>query len=578
MCGIAVILPGSAVEAEPARLDRMVDALRHRGPDAQAALPLDGCLLGHTRLSVIDPAGGAQPMSDDTARFSLVFNGEIYNYPALRRELEGLGERLRTASDTEVLLLACRRFGAAVLPRLNGQFAFAVWDARDRTLFVARDRFGEKPLFRASTAHGGLVVASEVGAVLASGLVRPRIDPLSVDAYLGLYYVPPDRTIYENIHPLPPAHAATWRDGVWTTWRYWSPRYDRHDVAPEEAAGEVRERVGRAVRRQMAADVPVGAFLSGGLDSSTIVAEMSRHASSGVKTFSVGFGDLIDELPFARDVARACGTEHHELQMDIDVAAMLCRMTEVYDEPFGDSSNVPTFLVAEHARRSVKVVLSGDGGDEIFGGYDWYAPLLDAPHAPGDWWERHVAGATPAMSSRAALWGGRGQPAAGELLRERYRPAAHVREMNRATHFDVACYLPGDILVKVDRAAMAHGLETRSPFLDVELAEFVLGLPWRKRFGEGLKSLLKAACAHLWPESVRGRKKQGFGAPVRAWLQLPAVRELWDRVTQADAPLCALLPGLPAAAAAGLRPQRQWTLLCLGLWLERRKECLWNLS
>jgi asparagine synthase (glutamine-hydrolysing) len=262
----------------------------------------------------------------------------------------------------------------------------------------------------------------------------------------------------------------------------------------------------------------------------------------------------------------------------------------VYDEPFADSSNVPTYLVSEFARRGVKVVLSGDGGDELFGGYSWYAPLLAGfdsrePPEPAetDWWERHVGSATHLFADRAALWGVGNQPAAGEAIRQGYKPGGDWRAMDRATHFDLACYLPGDILAKVDRAAMAHGLETRCPFLDVDLAEFVLGLPWQLRFkggGASLKWLLREACGDLWPPSLRTRPKQGFGAPVRHWLQRPDVQALWQRVTRPGGPLVALLPGAADAnILEPLRPQRRWTLLCLGLWLEGqgRSQCLRNL-
>jgi asparagine synthase (glutamine-hydrolysing) len=422
--------------------------------------------------------------------------------------------------------------------------------------------------------------------------------------------VPPDRTIYENVHVLPPAHSAVLRaDARPEPWRYWEPRYSCHDgIDGDEAVAQVRTLLERAVGRQTVADVPVGAFLSGGLDSTTIVGLMSAGLAEPVKTFSVGFEDLIDELPFARDVAAAYRTDHHELQMSIDVAAMLGRMTDVYDEPFGDSSNIPTFLVSEYARRSVKVVLSGDGGDEIFGGYDWYRTLLGAAEgATGtEVWERHVATSTGALSDRAPLWGRHAAPAAGFALRGSHPAPPGSAGMDGASAFDVSCYLPGDILCKVDRAAMAHGLETRSPFLDVDLAEFVLGLPWQLRFADPtgsaslpasrghaaqsapgsagappsraapLKYLLRAACQDLWPDSVRSRGKQGFGAPVRHWLQQPEVAALWDRATRDDAPLTFLLPGL-RSVAPDLRPQRRWTLLCLGLWLERNPACLANL-
>ena len=583
MCGIAVILPGGAVDAPPFAIERMVAALHHRGPDEQVCVRLGGCHLGHTRLSVIDPANGRQPMSDSSGRYWIVFNGEIYNHADLRQDLEREGARFRTRCDTEVLLHAYLRHGRGVLPKLNGQFAFAVWDAAERSLFLARDRFGEKPLYWARTPAGHVLLASEIKAILATGLLRPRLDRLSVDAYLGLFYVPPDRSVYENVYALPPAHAATFRDNrSFERWRYWQPPFGRHaDVAEPEAVERVRQLLAAAVRRQTVADVPVGAFLSGGLDSSTIVGLMSGEATEPqpVRTFAVGFGDMINELPFARDVATRYRTEHHELQADVDVEAMLDWMLDVYDEPFADSSNIPTYLVAAHARRHVKVVLSGDGGDEIFGGYDWYRPLVEGQsnaNQSADWWERHVGGATAALTGREALWGAGRQPPTAEVVRETYCPGGDVRGVDRASHFDAACYLPGDILVKVDRAAMAHGLETRSPFLDVDLAEFVLGLPWRMRFRDGaVKHLLRRACGDLWPESVRRRGKQGFGAPVRHWITRPAVAALWRRVTRPSSALCALLPGVPATVAAGgIRPQRQWTLLCLGLWLERRDSCL----
>lgn len=580
MCGIAVILPGGELDAPPFTIERMTAALRHRGPDAQEVTRLPGCQLGHARLSVIDPVGGAQPMTDPTGRFTIVFNGEIYNHCELRRDLERAGVTFRTRSDTEVLLLGYARWGRSVLSRLNGQFAFAVWDATQQQLFTARDRFGEKPLYWARTPAGHVLLASEVKSIFASGLLRPRLDLTSVDAYLGLYYVPPDRCIYDNVHPLPPAHAAVWHsDGRCERWRYWAPRYSCHAVDERDAVPEIRRLLTRAIERQTAADVAVGAFLSGGLDSTTVVALMSRVAT-GVKTFAVGFQDLIDELPFARDAASSYQTDHHELQTDIDAAAMLSRMAEVYDEPFGDSSNIPTFLVSDYARRHVKVVLSGDGGDEIFGGYDGYRGLL--PGADGatasEVWERHLASSTGVLHDRAQLWGSRPPPAASFALRGSHGAPAGATGMDGATSFDVSCYLPGDILTKVDRAAMAHGLETRCPFLDVDLAEFVLGIPWQTRFGRGrLKHLLREACQDLWPPSIRTRGKQGFGAPVRHWLQLPQVDSLWQRVTASASPLVTLLPGLPSVRD-DLRPQRRWTLLCLGLWLERNSACLASLS
>jgi asparagine synthase (glutamine-hydrolysing) len=574
MCGIAVILPNSAMRASPFAIERMTQALAHRGPDAQAVTRLDHCHLGHTRLSVIDLATGQQPMPDPTGRYTIVFNGEIYNYRTLRRELERLGHAFVTTSDTEVLLHACIEFRSAAPSRLNGQFAFAFWDAHERAMLVARDRFGEKPLYWATTPGGDWLAASEIKAILASELIEPRIDPLAVDAYLGLHYVPPDRTIYSNIYALRPGHVGTWSDGRFESAPYWQPTIGGNRIDADEAVTEIARLIDQAVHRQMIADVPVGAFLSGGLDSSTIVALMTRHSSSPVRTFSVGFGNLIDELPFARDVADMYATEHHELQMNIDVPQMLRRMMDVYDEPFADSSNIPSFLIAQHARRHLKVVLSGDGGDELFGGYEWYRPLCDQP--ADDCLDQHLARSTHASADRSALWGGH-QPRSRDMIAARYRPADSVRGIDRAVAFDCACYLPGDILVKVDRAAMAHGLETRAPFLDVDLAEFVLNLPAKLRFRNGpIKNLLRRASGDLWPASVRTRSKQGFGAPVRAWLELPDVAAMWNEAIRADGPLNALLPGLHRIVD-DLRPQRKWTLLCLAQWLEARTPCLASL-
>jgi asparagine synthase (glutamine-hydrolysing) len=627
MCGIAAIIADDSVPIPDGAIERMVASLAHRGPDCSTSVRLPGCHLGHTRLSVIDLAGGAQPMSDPAQRYDVVFNGEIYNFRELRRELEGRSVAFRTQSDTEVLLLGYREFGESVVERLNGQFAFAIWDRQTRRLFAARDRLGEKPLFWAKSPAGQLLIASEIRAILAAGLVVPELDSTSVDAFLTLLYVPPDRTIYSNIETLRPGHAMLWERGRRCEWAYWQPRLSTHSVDAVEAVRHVRQLLERAVQRQMVADVPVGAFLSGGLDSSTIVALMSRHTTSPIKTLSVGFADLINELPFAKAVAEAYRTEHIELQMEIPVAEYLERMAEVYDEPFGDSSNIPTYLISEFARRQVKVVLAGDGGDELFGGYSWYEPLLLQAHLPtsaaaffqarwqaklagvlqrlgapvGGWraqaaaaykgirakrrfpdlWQRHLAALrVDAPPSRRQLWQRTQTLSAEDALAQRYEPPPDVQGIDRAVDFDLRCYLAGDIFVKVDRAAMAHGLETRSPFMDVDLVEFVLSLPSHVRFDGGqLKCLLRRSCEDLWPASVRTRSKQGFGAPLQAWLQQPNVASLARRVFRPGTPLTGLLPGAAQAFRKARRnPQSIWNLLCLGLWLEKHPTCLQRLS
>jgi asparagine synthase (glutamine-hydrolysing) len=601
MCGIvAVVGPGAA---RPEMLPGMVDTLEHRGPDARGVKSVDGCALGHARLSIIDLSSGAQPMSDAAERYWIVYNGELYNFPELRAELERSGRTFRTHSDTEVILAAFDEWGRECLDRFRGMFSFALWDTRERTLFAARDLFGEKPLYYARKGDGTLVIASEIRAILASGLIEASLDLQSVDAFLAYGYVPPERTIYRGIATLPPAHHLEWREGRERIAAYWEPAIGHRRIALEEAAEELRHLTARAVERQMIADVPLGAFLSGGLDSSTIVALMQMQSSRPVKTFSVGFGTMINELPYAEAVARRYGTEHHAIDLgDVDAAALIAKMAAVYDEPFADTSHIPTFLVSQYARRFVTVVLSGDGGDELFGGYGWYgllqrsqaihfatpqwlllrgaskalrdrwSGLRDRSQAAGlaarwdDVWTRDLMVHTVMRPPlRRRLWG-ENAPAAYEP--SRYKPGDAVEGLDRAFDFDVRFYLPGDILTKVDRAAMANSLETRAPFLDRDVAEFALSLPAQLKVANGQsKRVLRAAFEELWPDEIRRRGKQGFGSPIARWMAEPAMRELIERVSAPASPLRRLLPG---ASGDDFRRSdyASWILLTLGLWLD----------
>lgn len=546
-------------------------------------------------------------MTEETGRYSIVFNGEIFNHVELRAALEKKGWRFRTKSDTEVLLRAYQEYGEDVPNHLNGQFAFAVWDGEEGKLFAARDRMGEKPFYWAVGKHGEMVFASELKSILASGLVEPRLDRVSCQAYLVLQYVPPQRTIYTGISTLRPAHACAWRHGHVREWRYWRPGYSGGEAGDEaDVVEQCGSLIRQAVKRQMVADVPVGAFLSGGRDSGTIVALMSGLSTEPVRTFSVGFGSAISELPAARTMAARYGTCHSDIEMDIAVGDVLEDMATVYDEPFGDSSNIPTHLMCRFARQDVKVVLSGDGGDEVFGGYDWYPYFLS--ESPGKTGSASLLGLS-VVKHCLRLLAKMGLPCGGrrDSAIERYARAAigrrssdcvdrhlswvtvtgdrdldtEVREairqsctlpvasecMDRITDFDVNCYLPGDILVKVYRAAMANGLEVRAPFLDVDLVEFVIGLPWRLRFRNGeLKYLLKRACGDLWTEPVRRGRKQGFGAPIRSWLMREDVRRHCERVLGKTSWLSESFPGCCKPAA---NPQHRWNALCLGLWQEK---------
>ena len=606
MCGISAIVYRK-VNPPAGTIERMTARLAHRGPDAGGVKILPGCHLGHARLSVIDLETGAQPMTDTGGRYWTTFNGEIYNYRELRRELEAKGYCFVTRSDTEVVLLAYVAWGRDCLDRFRGMFAFALWDTLERRLFAARDPFGEKPLYFATALDDSLLLASEIKAIIAAGILAPRLDRGSVDAFLMLGYIPPDRTIFENVSVVPPGHYLEWRDGRVDISRHWTPRFDTKKIALEDAGERLRELLAQAVRRQMVSDVPVGAFLSGGLDSSTIVAVMQQQSLRPVKTFSVGFGDRINELPYARAVADLYRTEHHEVELGSPpVAGLLEQMADVYDEPFSDSSGIPTYLLCEFARRHVKVVLSGDGGDELFGGYWWYPVLAMSEKVPrsltawvilriasglfgrrlallnlyadaiglaarrDDMWSRDVMVQTFFKEpERRKLWGKCSAEVPLFSPGEYYRPAEGASGLNACFSFDIAAFLPGDILVKVDRAAMAHGLEVRVPFLDRDLAEFALSLPARLKVDrDRTKILLRDACGRYWPPALHTRGKQGFGAPCIEWLGQKDMQALALRVFAIGSPLRRLLPGVKKEQASDLS-YRTWILLTLGLWLER---------
>jgi asparagine synthase (glutamine-hydrolysing) len=629
MCGIGGILDETGGATSPHTLAAMAASLAHRGPDGQGVWRSPEGRLGlvSTRLAVIDPQGGRQPLHSPDGRYALVFNGEIYNHRELRAELAGLGHHFQTSSDTEVLLHACMQWGDEALPRLRGMFAFALYDATTRELLLARDRVGIKPLYYAPTA-GGLVFGSELKALLCTG-IRRRLNPAALLDFLVLGYAVAPATFFADALELPPACLLRASDGGIKVRRWWSWRRQPQSWSLARSLEETEAALSRSLQEHLVSDVPVGAFLSGGIDSSLLVALLVRNLGVELQTFNVAFREpAYDESPYARQVAHALGLRHHEIVVDLgkpdlELAETVLRQ---FDQPFGDSSAIPTYLVCREIRRSVKVALGGDGGDEMFGGYRrfWYA---DVAHALGRLprWSlstaRHAAEAlhdsAPGLLRqsqrllRAAAAGGGERlmvlssynaPAelativAPPVLRAagEHRPAfgrngdtpqrGDGRDFIDAT---VRYVLPGDYLRKIDLMSNAHGLEVRVPYLGEHVLECAARLPRKHLYSaRENKRLLRRLAARCLPLAVAQRPKVGFGIPLDTWLGREGRRAVAAMLLAPDARIRALL--LPAAMDPLVRSfaeqrwdkardsrfnvyQRVYFLWSLELWLQQWK-------
>ncbi len=557
MCGIfGFFAADSCSRADKDLLGRMGASIFHRGPDGGGEY-LDGPLgMGMRRLSIIDLSTGDQPMANEDRSLWVVFNGEIYNYRELTQDLAARGHRFSTSSDTEVLLHLYEEYGEASVERLRGMFAFAIWNGPARTLFLARDRLGIKPLYYAQTPHG-LVFGSELKVLVQSPWLSPRVSPAGLLAFLRFGYVPGPACILEGVATLPPGHTLTLQDGRAAAPRaYWQPTAHFNSGGCRWSEGEAVERLrtllGDAVRSHLVSDVPLGAFLSGGIDSSAVVATMAREAGEPIQTFSIGFRErAYNELPFARQVAAAYGTRHHELVVEPGDLRLLEEILQAFDEPFADASAIPTYLVSRLARQHVKVVLSGDGGDELFAGYDRYVVDHRRRHL-GLMGDLGCGGILKALSAALpegtpgrnylynlslprmeryldsiSLFPTRMLPDLVEpdVLREQAalhsvlpQAAPGLDPVSRLQDFDIQTYLPGDILTKVDRMSMAHSLEARVPLLDHPFVEFACGLPpdFRLRAGD-TKYILKRAVRDRVPPEILNRPKQGFAVPLADW-------------------------------------------------------------
>ena len=622
MCGICGIVGPAPVDRRV--LSRMTGVLEHRGPDDEGfhiAEYDDGSAvgLGFRRLSIIDLNTGNQPIGNEDGSLQVVLNGEIYNYRELRAELIGRGHRFATNSDTEVIVHLYEELGARCVERLNGMFAFALWDEKDRRLLLARDRFGKKPLYYADLGDA-LLFGSELKALLQHPRCPRELDFPSLSRYLALEYVPTPRAIFDGVSKLPGGHYLLWHEGRTSVEQYWDLSFasDGDNRSDEDYVEEFRDLFREAVRRRLVSDVPLGAFLSGGIDSSSVVAMMSEALPAGaVKTFSIGFEDSsFDESTYARRVADHFGTDHHETVLTQGAMVdLLPTVTEFLDEPFADPSVLPTYLLSRHTRESVTVALGGDGSDELLAGYptfpaDRFATLYPLPRVLNERivipladrmpvstknfsvdfkLKRFLRGAGSPTWERHATWLGSFTPAEQETLltsrpadpfgeqHSAFENAPTTDRVERLLYVYAKTYLQDDILVKVDRASMACSLEVRAPFLDVDLVEFLGRVPARLKLRRlETKHLLKRAMAGILPPGIAERPKKGFGIPIADWLKGGLREALQDelspgRVREQGIFEPAVVERYVSEHMSGRSDHRKplWTLFVFQLWHRR---------
>lgn len=567
MCGIVGIINADKRLVSRNLLERMNACIVHRGPDEDGFYLNKFVGLAMRRLSIIDLRCGQQPIFNQARTKTIVFNGEIYNFLELRQNLEKLGHKFYTKSDTEIIIHLYDRYGTDCVKHLRGMFAFAIWDEIDQSLFMARDRVGKKPLLYSHQRNGDLIFGSEFRALLAHPNISKEVDYAAIDYYLSFLCVPAPLTAYKQIRKLEPGHWFLWRNGEIKTERYWLPDFSKkRKIDEQEAEEQTLEILREAVRLRLISEVPVGAFLSGGVDSSAIVALMAEHSSEPVKTFSIGFEEEdFSELKHAKKVAEHVGAEHYEFIVRPNALKILPTLIEHYGEPFADSSAIPTFYVAQETRRYVTVALNGDGGDESFGGYERYAAmkLAERYHQLPDVLRKNVIekainllptselkrsrvrdlkrflnAASLPTNERYFRWNSVftrdfkaklynenfqykiGSFDSGGLLADWFTRGNGIGIVDKTMFTDQQTYLPNDLLVKVDIASMAVSLEARSPFLDHKVIEFAASLPENLKIrGMETKYLLKKIASRLVPQEVLYRRKMGFGIPVGKWMR-----------------------------------------------------------
>jgi asparagine synthase (glutamine-hydrolysing) len=623
MCGIVGIVRSDGRDVDRGLLTRMADTVRHRGPDDDGFYLNGPVGLGMRRLSIIDLAGGAQPIHNRDRTAWIVFNGEIYNYRELRAQLEKLGHTFYTNSDTEAIIHAYDRYGADCPKHLRGMFAFAIWDERTQELFLARDRVGKKPILYAQI-NGQLVFGSEFSALLLHPDISKDIDFEALNHYLSFMCVPAPLTAYREIRKLEPGHSLRYRKGEITIERYWQPNFSKKvDIREQEAGERAIEILREAVKVRLMSEVPLGAFLSGGIDSSAVVALMSEESSAPVKTFSIGFEEQdFSELHHARRVAEYVGADHHEFIVRPDALEVLPILVEHYGEPYADSSAVPTYYVARETRKHVTVALNGDGGDESFAGYERYAamrlaeryyripagirdtvirqavellPSSETKRSRVRDVKRFVEAASLPKVERYLRWiSVFDTQAKQDLTTEKFRQETQTNSaaaiidpwfarangsgiVDAALLADIMTYLPNDLLVKVDIATMANSLEARSPFLDHHVIEFAASLPEKYKLrGLTTKYLLKRVLRKLLPAQNLDRRKMGFGVPIGDWFRGELQPFLRETILSESAMKRGLFKPEAVKRLVELHTRSErdyshqlWTLLMLELWFQR---------
>ena len=579
MCGICgTVYRDRQRPVDKKELERMCRIITHRGPDDEGYYVHQNAGLGMRRLSIIDLVSGAQPIYNEDRSCAIVFNGEIYNYPQLKKTLHAKGHRFYTHSDTEAIIHAYEEYGTACPAHLNGMFAFAIWDIRRQQLFIARDRMGIKPLYYYADPHR-FCFGSELKSILQASDVPRRVDYKGLDNFLTFEYIPSCSCIFADIKKLLPAHYLVYKDGQVRTERYWDVSYRPIYRSDDQLASEFVEILSDAVKIRLMSDVPLGAFLSGGLDSSTIVALMNRASESTVKTFSIGFDDrTYNELPYARQVAQRFGTEHHEEFIRPNVVDLTEKLLHHLDEPFGDFSIFPTFLVSEMARKYVTVVLSGDGGDELLAGYDTYIadrlaqryqkiprlirrgliesvinrfPPTDKKKGLINRSKRFIEGLRLDDRLQHVRWmiflqeaekqqlyhpdfsAALRDESPYDFILQNFSRASSFARLDQQQYVDLFTYLVDDILVKVDRMSMATSLEARVPFLDYRFVEFAATIPDYQRLkGKVSKYALKRSMSGILPDSIIHRGKEGFSIPIKNWMKAELKPMMLDALSE----------------------------------------------